>query len=309
MTRTCIASLVLVATTRVASADDASEAARLFDEGMQDLANHAPAVACPKLAESYKLHVDAITESALADCLGQTGKIATAWRLWRDLIDHGPTPELRVAAADQAIKLEPRLPMLVLGVLPSESERVTLRVNGAALDWRFATKDHPYAIDPGPVTVEAAAPARLPWHGGYTATEGKTLDVPVPELAVDPASLPKTGPLLTRKRSLYVIGFGTTLAGLGLLTGGAALLEWHRAEDSCGGHTEKCDPDHTIAARTQTDRANLLATISTTTVAVGAATVLTGFVMLAIVRARSERPTLTLRPTAGFTGLAIGGAL
>jgi hypothetical protein len=309
VTRTWLTSLVVVAATvRAAAADDATEAARLFDEAMQELANHHAEVACPKLSSSYKLHVDAVTESALADCLGQTGKIASAWRLWRDLIDHGPTPELRVAAADQAIKLEPRLPMLVLGVLPRESERVTLRVNGAALDWRFATAEHPYPIDPGPVQLDAAAPARLPWHGAYAASEGKKLAVSIPELAIDPASLPKAGPFVTRKRARYALGIGVALTGLGLVAGGGALLEWHRAEDTCGGKAGACDPLTGSAARSQSDRAHQLGAISTGGVAVGLASMATGLVMLLIVRARDEH-ALALRPTSGFTGIAIGGSL
>src|SRR5882724_11320571 len=97
-----------------ASADPKAEAVVLFDQGIQDLKAGRLDKACPELQASLQLVKDSGTKGALARCLGRSGRIASAWLLWRELSDTAPTAELRADAAAQAGRLEHRLPRYAL---------------------------------------------------------------------------------------------------------------------------------------------------------------------------------------------------
>src|SRR4051812_42511974 len=113
MKRAALALAALVALAFGASpamADSRAEAVVLFDQGIKDMKAGRLEKACTELQSSLDLVKDSGTKGALARCHGLSGRVASAWLLWRELADTAPSAALRSDAAAQAAKLEPRLP-------------------------------------------------------------------------------------------------------------------------------------------------------------------------------------------------------
>src|SRR5882757_4868269 len=102
--------VMAVSVSSPARADSQAEAVVLFDQGIKDMKAGRLDKACAELQSSLDLVKDSGTKGALARCHGLSGRVASAWLLWRELADTAPSAALRSDAAAQAAKLEPRLP-------------------------------------------------------------------------------------------------------------------------------------------------------------------------------------------------------
>lgn len=110
-----LALLLLLPTTALA-AD--SEAGRLFEEAQQAMAAKDYATACSKFAASLRLEPGIGTRLWLADCYEQSGRLASAWRVFREAAAAAVEAKDTRAdvAASRAAKLEPKLARIVLRI-------------------------------------------------------------------------------------------------------------------------------------------------------------------------------------------------
>jgi tetratricopeptide (TPR) repeat protein len=302
-----LAVLAVLAAGGPARADDKVKAIALFDEGQKAMKAGDHARACKAFEASIRLLPDSGTRGSLARCYTKLGRIASAWTLWRELADIAPTSELRVDAAAQAKQLEPRLAKYAVKVAaPVDGLAVT--VAGEPAD---PSLDVPVPIDPGSYPVEATAPGRVAWKGELTATEGKTVEIVVPELAAAPSDGASKGPGTGGSP-----GRGRRLAGLALAVGGAGGLavggvfgvvaRSHNADAKalCGGDVDRCDPARTNEAQAKVDEARSAANVSTAAFIAGGAMAAAG-VILYVTAPKAERRAVSIAPlvdatTAGF---------
>ena len=213
-----------------ARADTESDAATLFDQGMQDLAARNFTKACPELAQSLAGRPDIATEGALAECDAQAGKVTSAWALWTDLATSAPTAALRSEAAGNAAKLENRRPRVSV-TLPPAPPALTVLLGGKPVERSGGTR----FVDPGPIVIEASAPGYVTWSQELQVHEAQPLVVTVPALAAvsapDAAIRPlRATPPGPRWRPLLELR-----AGLQLLTPSTELGATTRAGAFAGG--------------------------------------------------------------------------
>src|SRR5262249_26584812 len=79
-----------------ASGNDPAAAEALFREGRAAAQKGDWETACPKLRESQRLDPAAGTLLNLADCEEHRGKVATAWQLYRQVVESLPETDERV---------------------------------------------------------------------------------------------------------------------------------------------------------------------------------------------------------------------
>ncbi len=178
---------------------DKVAAEQLFVEGRALMAQQQFEAACPKLQASLELDPASGTQINLARCYEKLGKLASAWRHYREASDRAVrdgNTERAQAARKFAAELEPRLPRLIIklrspagppGVpgLPGLPALIVRRDGMPVSAALFGTAVY---VDPGPHEVTAAAPGRAPFSTTVTVAEAATSTVEIPELA--PAAAP-----------------------------------------------------------------------------------------------------------------------
>lgn len=168
-----------------ASVDEVA-AEQLFVEARALMEQQQFEAACPKLQASFDLDPASGTQINLARCYEQIGKLASAWRHYREASDRavrdGNTTRAQVARK-LAADLEPRLPRLIITVRPpAGTPGPIVRRDGMPVSPAlFGTAVY---VDPGPHEVTATASGRAPFAVTVTAAEGTTSTVEVPELAL-----------------------------------------------------------------------------------------------------------------------------
>ncbi|MBA3396137.1 MAG: hypothetical protein H0T89_26140 [Deltaproteobacteria bacterium] len=282
----------------VAHADDKTRAMALFDEGIKELKAGNYEKACKSLAASNALVPDSGTRGSLARCYTQLGKIASAWRLWRELADTAPVA-LRADASANAKKLEPRLPRYVIRLAPgaaSLARSVAVTLDGVAID---PSIDVPVPIDPGTYTLEANAAGYADWTFKLVAVEGKTEEIVIPALkpivakppVETPAPAVTTDDSKRRRRhvlGLSVAGGGAAVVVVGGVFGMIARGRYDDAKSACGGDIERCDPTMIGDAQAKVDSARSAGNLATVLTLVGGAAIVTGIVLY--VTAPDEMP-------------------
>lgn len=183
---------------------DQVAAEQLFVEGRALMERAQYEAACPKLQASLNLDPASGTQINLALCYEKLGKLATAWRHYREASDRavrdGNTARAQ-AARKLAAALEPRLPRLIITVrAPAGIPDVIVRRDGAPVSPAlFGTAMY---VDPGAHEVTATAPGRVPFAATITATEAATSTVEIPELTPAAPDEPAAGPPTTVDRPL-----------------------------------------------------------------------------------------------------------
>src|SRR5688572_9468805 len=112
----------------IASAQPASRAETLFQEGCTLMKEGRLEEACAKLAESHKLEPAPGTLLNLARCHDEQGKLATALKEYRDVRDRARTegrPDRQAAADDRIVDLEAKVNRLTI-VVPKEAQMPSL---------------------------------------------------------------------------------------------------------------------------------------------------------------------------------------
>ncbi len=304
--------LVLLLAPSLAVADDQSEAQALFDRGIAEMKDGKIDEACKLLAASLAKLPDSGTRGALALCTTKQGKIATAWALWKELAVTAPTDAMKTAAADEAAKLEPRLPRYQIKSKPATAGLI-VKVNGSVVD---TTIEVPLPVDPGKVMITASAPDHQEWTGEVTATEGQVTPIEVPALVPTPkqtTELIAPVPVIETKPKRNWLAIGLVAGGgaaiiTGAIFGLRASSLGNDAETLCGD-LDSCPGDRFADATAKYDSARTSATISTVLVTAGLAAAAGGAVLWYVQRGKpADRTAVVPAVTRDGAGVVLTGS-
>jgi serine/threonine-protein kinase len=149
----------------VAATDARSASVALLNEATRLAAAGNALEACAKYAESYSLDAQLDALLPLADCLEQSGKLASAYAAFRDAAEVAQrTSDVRAGNADaRAQRLRPRLSYLTIEVLQTHRlpalsvERDGFRLGSSG--WGV-----PAPVDPGKHTISVSAYGYRTWE-------------------------------------------------------------------------------------------------------------------------------------------------
>jgi hypothetical protein len=235
------------------SGSNKAAAEALFAEGRSLMAAGRCAEAIPKFQASQRLDPGVGTLLNLAECYEQTGKTASAWAEYREVVSMARTSgsaEREELAQQKAGALEGKLSRLAISV-----------VQGGQVDGLKVTRDGetvdpaefgvPIPVDPGPHVIQASAPGKQTWSkrievGGDANTE--RVEVP---LLVDggagaasapaaEADAPKKSGSGQRTLALVAGGVGVVGVALGAVFGLQASSSWDDAKSACDDYPYEC---------------------------------------------------------------------
>lgn len=299
------------------SEDAKALAEQLFSQGREFAKSNRWEEACPKFEASLRYDPVLGTKLNLASCYEHVGKLASAWGLYRDLIELAKkTGDLKRASyAEKQVKvIEPRLPTLQISVPTELPAGFTIERDGTPLDpGAFGTA---LFVDPGTHKVVASAPGFESFTHSITLVEGKaeTLSIPIlvakpsPLLLVEP-SRPTTAhnaigvqeqaapPSPARTYiGLSVGAAGIVAVGAGLAFGWKANSNYKDAKKVCGADLLCDDMNDFEESSARYNDAKSSATIATVLVIAGGAAIVTGAVVVLTAPRAQERPTARLVP-------------
>lgn len=305
------------------SAADKATAEQLFSEARALMAEQRFAEACPKLEVSLRLDPALGTRLNLAACYEEIGQLASAWGMYREAEDlaakQGQAKRVKFAQL-RADALQPRLPRLVVEV-PAEARIDGLRItrDGTLVD--ATLYGAPIYVDPGERTFTISAPGHQTATRIVRAVEGQEARLVAPALLAEPAPSsvapsaepvpPSATVLVDRGRGrriagLAIVGAGVVGLGVGLGFGAWAKTTWDeaQAEGRCDLATNQCTP----AGQELAEDARRRATISTVTVGLGAAALVTGAVLY-FTAPKPEQRTVVVMPSVapGAGGFSVSG--
>lgn len=157
-------------------------AEQLFEQGRELAKTNKWAEACSKFEASLRYDVALGTRLNLATCYEKTGKLASAWAMFRDsaaLASRADDAARRDYALQQAMALVPRLPELTIAGPTSPPAGFAVTRDGLALD--LATLGIALYVDPGSHVVTASAPGFEPFRTAIAVGEAESGSVVIPE--------------------------------------------------------------------------------------------------------------------------------
>lgn len=176
--------LAAAAVTPEARADEASEAARLFEEGTTLLEQDRCAEAIAKLQAALELSPGIGARYNLGLCLEKLGRTASAWRAFEAVAELARSSGKKAredAARTKLRELRPRLSVLVLHVADAGAPDLTVKLDGVYVPPESFTF---LPVDPGRHEVRVTASAREPWSVELEApVAGQQRELEVPRLA------------------------------------------------------------------------------------------------------------------------------
>ena len=311
----------LLAHSTIARADESASAA--FKRGQAALAAKQIQEACEAFTTSERLEPKIETELALADCLGQQDKPATAARMYRSAAENDKNARRAKKSIQKAAQLEAKAPKLhfTLGNRPAG---LAIKVDGVDVS---PTADIP--VDFGPHEIVASAPgfeitkASASPDGSEPIVEVRLLllrtqSTPEPVVETKPEPEPKPEPEAQpapmtakismtehspshRRRNGIIIG----AAGLGLAATagvflGVAASKFSTERDLC--------PNATCANPTDLARANALLDNGTTLRNIGIGVGIGGVALMAVggymmLTSKKEAPMVSAQVTNDSTTL------
>ena len=283
----CVVALALAAGTAHAEGRDPVAAQALFDDARRLMTAGQTAEACPKFAESQRLDPGIGTAFNLADCYEKTGRVASAWALFLEVVSQARASgesEREAAAKTRATRLESRLPKLRIRV-SAESRLTGLEITRDGVTVGQAQWDSMMPVDPGPHEIKAKAPGRQPYSRTVKAEEGVVLDFELPVLTpgAEPEKEPGAGATSAAQEgapkgksssgpSGWVYGLGAAgVVGLGVGTTFAfmAMSDNKTSKDHCDTSVQpnQCEPEGLEARNSARTKGN----VATVAFAIGGA--------------------------------------
>jgi hypothetical protein len=292
--------------------------------------------ACAKLEDSLRYAPLVATRLELATCDERIGKLAAAWRLYRETAvaaaQAGDTAR-RDQAQSRAAAIEPRLAKLVVAPPARPPAGFAVTSDGAALDAR--TLGTTSFADTGRHEITASAPGFTPVTRVVTLVAGKLETVAIPDLlvaalpapapaaaaapgpmaaianAAAPAPLPapsEPAPSSTRKYvGLAIAAAGVAATGAGLYFGARANSTYGDAKALCGDKLACAASDFDHGRQLISDTRSQ-ATTSTVLVIGGAAALAAGAIIVLTAPSAPERATARLLPMAHDRGAGVAVA-
>jgi len=258
-------------------ASNRAPAEALFDQGRKLAAAGKYSEACPKFEASQQLDPGLGTLLNLADCYEKVGKTASAWAEYKEAIPLARASGSKVRldlATERAAALESRLSMLTIVAMGGVEEATGLEIRRDGVAVQTAELGSAIPLDPGPHTVEAAAPGKQKWSSTVNLREGSKLDVEVPALsalassagAAEPAKpvvVPPPDPSPTssgstqRTGAIVVGAVGVVAVGVGTVFGLSASSKWSDAKSKCTAYPYGCSQDAIDAQSSAQSKASL----------------------------------------------------
>ena len=264
-------------------ASNRAAAEALFNEGRSLVAHGKYTEACPKFEASQQLDPGLGTLLNLAECYEKLGKTASAWAEYREAIPLARASGSKVRqdlATERAAALESRLSMLTIRAMGGSEEASGLEIRRDGLPVQPAELGSPIPVDPGPHTIEAAAPGKMKWSSTVQVTEAAKFAVEVPalkSLASDaspppPAAKPVEAPPLDqgahsgsgsgqRTAGIVVGAIGVVGVGIGAVFGLGASSKWSDAKAKCTAYPYGCSQE-SLDARSSAQSKASVATIA-----------------------------------------------
>jgi hypothetical protein len=279
-----------------AQGSDAGAAESLFRTGKVLLEEKNYALACPKLAESYRLDPGTGTLLALALCHEGEGRLASAWGEYAEVVARSRRegrPDREELAHQRIAALDSRLPMLTISIAPGAEaiEGLEIKRDGVVVgSGLWAT---PVPVDPGHHHVEATAPGYKAF--AVTVSLGTDADrsavvVPVLERAPQAPEQPGAEAHGDPGKALRYGGLAVGGAGIvGLVVGtvfglrAIGLNNDSKSQDHCDAQSV-CDPAG-LVSRNDARRAG---DASTAAFVAGGALLAGGATMVLLARPRSS---------------------
>lgn len=199
--------------------------------------------------------------------------------------------------------LKARVPRVIVS-RGQGAEAATISLDGVALG--DAVLDAPLPVDPGPHVVEGTAAGYKPFKESFRMAEQQSTTIQV-KLEPVIADLPPPPPPRVTSQRLQTVGYVVGGVGIGsLIASGAMFYLRHNAvselDKQCGPDRMSC-PD---SERNTVDRGKLYTTLGDVTLAVGAAAVGAGAVLVIVGNQHNQLMGLGLAP--GAAGANNGGA-
>jgi hypothetical protein len=145
-----------------------------FNKGRELMQQGQYAGACAEFEHSQALDPQFGTQYNLAGCYAKLGKLASAWKLYRDVAQRDGNTTRRERAADQVTALARRTPKLKL-VLAGKPAGVQITVDGSDAAALIGMET---PLDPGSHAVAVDAPGFRPWRKTVAVTSnGKVVIV------------------------------------------------------------------------------------------------------------------------------------
>ena len=279
-----LAALFFVVAPAQAKGGAAAEAAdRLFKEAKALMSESRFNEACPKLEESQRLDPATGTLLALAVCHESEGRIATAYREFKQVLPAtaGEKRRDREALVQARLKdLAPRLPKVVVVVegAAAQAPGLSVRLDGEVLEPSLYGTD--VFVDPGAHTVEATASSGEPFRATSTLAERAVRRIVVPPFTARPAAVaeqhptpaPSDGPAITpRTLGKVLMGAGLVGVGVGAVFGVQAIQKSSDAKSLCD--PAACTDPRALSVN---DDAKSAATLPTIAFALGGAALIGG---------------------------------
>ena len=313
--------LVLLASSVSAQTGGASNRAAaeaLFNEGRKLAASGKYADACPKFEASEQLDPGLGTLLNLAECYEKIGKTASAWAEYREAIPLARASGSKVRqdlATERAAALESRLSMLTIRAMGGSEEASGLEIRRDGVPVQPAELGSPIPVDPGPHTIEAAAPGKQKWSSTVQVTDAARLAVEVPALtplatsAAPPTQAPKPveAPPLdqgvhsrsasTQRTAAIVVGaVGVVGVGIGAVFGLGASSKWSDAKSKCTDYPFGCSQDALDAKSSAQSKAS----VATVAFIVGGAAIAGAAVLWFTAGPSQEQVAIGVGPGAAF---------
>jgi hypothetical protein len=301
-----------------AESDDGSAIAEQLHTQARNLATaNQWAEACAKFEESLRYASQLATRIELAGCYEHLGKLAAAWRLYREssvAAAQAGDRDRRDAAQSRAAAIEPRLARLVIALPSHPPAGFAVTSDGAPLV--LGAPGSASYLDAGSHAIAALAPGFAPTTRIVTLIAGKTETVTIPDLVVAAVPAPVAPmpsdppPSSTRRYVGYAVAAaGVASAGVGLWFGHKASSTYDDAKALCGEKLSCSAANYDKGKQLIRDtRSN--AAISTFLVAGGGAAIVVGAIVVLTAPRTAERSTAQLVPTASDrgAGLALVGS-
>jgi len=287
--------IAMICVAGIARADvDGDTAKRLFEEAVDDFSNNRIDAACPKLEASIRLRPEIKPLGLLAACYEKQGKLATAWRTFKDVrkkAEAANDNDTAVAAAGHVARLDPKVARVTIAA--ADKAGLTVTLDGKP----FAELDKPYELDAGAHKISASANGKN-FDKDLTVKDGDNERVDIPKLGdgggavvgpVKPDPKPTTPGESKSNRKLIgigVLGGGVVLTAVGGFFGIQANGRWGKAKDAGCNDDGDCP---TPAGLKLIDEANSKAKLSTIFVGVGLVAVAGGVVLYLTAPKKSEK--------------------
>ena len=307
-----------------AQSDDGSAIAEQLHTQARNLAtaNQWPE-ACARFEDSLRYAAALATRLELAACYEHIGKLAAAWRMYREsAVQAAQTGDgaQRDISQTRAAAIEPRLARLVI-VPPSQPPAgFTVTADGARLD--AGKLGAATFFDAGRHEITASAPGLAPATRFVTLVAGKLETLALPALVIAAVPAPAVAaqapaapppvvavsdppPSSTRKVLGAALGVaGLASAGVGLWFGRKASSSYDDAKALCGDKLA-CSAENYDRGKQLINDTRSNAAISTTLVAAGGAAFVIGVIVVLTAPRAPEHATAQLVPTANARGAGV----